>query len=71
MIGEIDFKKGKKKHRAALQESMQWQCSDREVEKLLNEMFPAEDQQPVASEKCRRLLYQVGARLGGKVKSYR
>lgn len=71
MIGEIEFTKGKKKHRAALEDSLTWRCSDREIEGLLNDIYPAPDVQNEAPESSRRLLYQAGSRLGGKVKSYR
>jgi len=71
MIGEIEFTKGKKKHRAALEDSLTWRCSDREVESLLNDMYPAVEAQTEAPENVRRLLYQASSRLGGKVKAYR
>lgn len=72
MIGEIEFSQFGKKFKASLTDRYRWTCSDREVESLLNETYPADTEDVKTYDEARRfLLYRAGSRLGGKVKAYR
>lgn len=72
MIGEIEFSQRGKKLKAKLNDRYRWTCSDREVESLLNEAFPADTEAVNTYDEARRfLLYRASSRLGGQVKTYR
>ncbi len=69
IIGELQFQQGGRAMTAQLVTGLTWQCDDKQIEKLLNQACPIDDEgggevhQPIVHS-----LYQAGERLGAEVR---
>lgn len=69
MVGKVIFRLADRRHAAELSDDLRWRCDEPQIQRLLDENFPAylvadEDPETIG----RHMLYRAAYRLSGEVR---